>query len=149
MPLGLLPIKTFMYLAYTDDSGTGDKNAKFKVLATVLIEDRKFRLLEGMLGTLMEAALPQPKRKEFREFKAWELYQGCCIWDGVQQKERFKVIEIILSRVRDEHLPIIYGAIDKQKFTSSLYSSADPIDVCFQFCSRATNKWMNGNFHGD
>src|SRR5208283_5420267 len=80
---------------------------------------------------------------------AWELYQGCCIWDGVQQKERFKVIEIILSRVRDEHLPIIYGAIDKQKFTSSLYSSADPIDVCFQFCSRATNKWMNGNFHGD
>lgn len=149
MSITLSPIKAFMYLAYVDDSGTGDKHAKFKVLAAVLVQDKQFRLLEAIIGTLVEAALPAKKRSEFQEFKAWELYQGCGIWDGVEQQDRFKAIEIILSRVRDERLAIIYGAIDKQKLAKSLYSSADSVDVCFQFCSRAADQWMNRNCHGE
>jgi hypothetical protein len=93
--------------------------------------------------------LPIPKQKQFQEFKAWELYQGCNIWDGVPQPMRFQVIETILRRVQAEKLSVIYGAVDKHKLRSSVYSSANPIDICFQFCATAADKWMNENQHGD
>ena len=131
-----------MYLAYADDSGTGDKKEPWQVMCTVIIEDKKFTDLEVHLGAIVEQLLPREKWEEFEEFHACELYKGYGVFKDIEQVRRFEVITAILNQVNRCEIPIIYSAIQKSHLARTDYGSADPLDVCFRRCVEGMHNWL-------
>jgi len=130
-----------VYLAYTDDSGTRDR-AAFQVVSSLIVKDTQIRYLEALAGVLAYDLLPEDRREQFEEFHAWALYEGCEIFDGINQTNRFDAIKILLQTIESEKIPIVYGAVDKAALSRSLYATADPIDVCFQVCMQGVEQWI-------
>jgi len=129
-----------VHLAYIDDSRTGDKKNPFQVMTAVIIEDKDFRSLEVRTGAIAKSIVPEEKWEQFEEFHAWELYRGCGVFEGVHQTQRFEVIKALLNGLL---VPVIYGAVDKGRLAKTLYSSADPVDMCFQICVEGIEKWLS------
>ena len=134
-------IKQFMYLAYLDDSGTRDRKKRFQLMSTIVIKDKQFHMLEVRSGAIAKSIVPDEKWEKFEEFHASELYGGFGVFNGIPQKERFDVIELLLKGIAQLQLPIFYGAVDKLEQT--LYGSADPVDICFQTCIRGIEQWAS------
>jgi len=131
-----------MYLAYLDDSGTGNKTSPFQTMSAVIIADVQFTFLELIMGAAVEAIVPWEKMDKFEEFHASELFCGKGIFEGIDQAKRFLVIETLLTTVAKYSIPIVYGAVDKAKLAKQLYGSADPVDFCFRSCMKGIDQWL-------
>lgn len=59
-----------------------------------------------------------------------------------QQEKRFQAIRIMLNRVRECHIPVIYGAVNKAKVAKTVYGSAELLDVCFRVCIKGVDGWL-------
>jgi hypothetical protein len=139
-----------VYLAYCDDSKTHDKkHDKFQVLATVVIEDKKFIYLEVLSRAVADSLIPADMIDQFEEFHASELYGGYGIFDGISQEERFSAIGSLLGAVNSQQIPIVYGAVNKSKLESTIYSSADPVHVCFTICMQGVEGFIGEHFPSD
>jgi hypothetical protein len=130
-----------VYLAYADDSGTGDKKDPYQLLTAIIIEDKNFTTMEVLCGAAIEALVPEHRLPEFEEFHAADLYYGCGVFEGVAQKERFAVIQLLLTAVKTYGIGIVYGAVNKTKLAKRLYGSAHPLDVCFRICIEGIEQW--------
>ena len=84
-----------------------------------------------MVGDL----IPKDRLGRFKEFKGCELYGGYGVFDGLRQQDRFQTITNLLHLVRDNHMPLVYGAVDLGKLKSGLYGSASPLDTAFRICT--------------
>ncbi len=133
-----------MFLAYMDDSGTGDKAKPFQLMTAVIIPDLFFQSAEILSFSSLAAKIPSEKAEvfweNFEEFKAWQLYGGHGPFDGIEQSIRFSIIEFMLRMVKDFSLPVVYGALEKAKFRKLVYGSASPLDVCFRICMKGVEK---------
>lgn len=138
--------RVFVHLAYMDDSGTRDKKSAFQIIAAVLIEDTVFNLVEVMTTAMAERILPEQRLPEFEEFKGWQLYRGEGIFDGIKQEARFDVIATLLRVIHDKQIPVVYGAVRKDKLVKTLYGSADPVDICFRICVKGISQVMRERF---
>lgn len=137
-----------MFLGYTDDSGSGDTRAAFDVMATVLIEDKNIRMVEAVSGTLAELIIPGDRRKQFKEFKASEIYSGAGIFKDIKQAQRFDTITKLLTLVAAKGL-VVYGAVRKPELAKGVYGSASPTDICFRICLEGINQTMKRDFTKD
>lgn len=138
--------RTFMFLAYLDDSGTRQKDKKkFQVLTAVLINDPEFFDLEREIGATIEDLLPADRFETFEEFHAFELYGGYGVFEGIDQQIRFDAIEKLLLMVRRYRLPVIYGAVNTKALEDKPYASASPIDIAFRTCAQGISAWMGQN----
>ncbi len=131
-----------MYLAYLDDSGTGDKKENFQVVTAVIVKDERFSNLEVRIGAALEAILSPEKIEHFEEFHACQLYGGYGVFDSVEQPKRFDLIELLLQSLTLSGIPVVYGAVDKAKLAAQLYGSAEPLDVCFRVCLEGVEEWI-------
>jgi Protein of unknown function (DUF3800) len=133
-----------VHLAFLDDSGTHpDKKTKFQVMTGVIIEGWEFRDIELVMGVMVEELVPEERRHKFEEFHAWELFGGCNAFEGVDQQQRFDAVQSILYAVADRKAPIVYGAVDIAKLAAKIYSSADPLDICFRLCIQGIDLWAS------
>jgi len=137
---------TFVHLAYLDDTGTRDKKAEFQVMAALIVKDTKFRHLEirsgAIAGMEVQTIIPPEKWDQFEEFHAWELYGGFGTFEGVDQEKRFKVIDLLLKGIKQVDASIVYGAVNKSLLAQQLYSSADPLDICFKICVKGIEDFI-------
>jgi len=134
----------FVHFAYMDDSGTRDIKKRFQVMVSVLINDQDFHHLEFRMGAIaksVEALIPEEKIDQFEEFHAFELYGGFGVFDGVPQEDRFQTIRYLLEGIDRLNIPIVYGAVDKSLLAGQVYSSANPVDMCFQMCIEGIESW--------
>jgi len=131
-----------VHLAYLDESGSHDKkDVRFQVMAGVIIEGWEFISIEVAMGLAIEELLPEDKRESFEEFHAYELFNGCGIFEGIDQEKRLGVVSGLLDVVSAHKVPIVYGAVDVQKLASTPFRSAQPVDVCFNICVCAIEYW--------
>lgn len=137
-----------MHLAYLDDTSThpGSKSNPFQVMGAVLIKDAQITLLEARSRIIADIEarkiIPPEKWEKFDEFHMHELYGGYGPFDGVDQAERFRLIDLLLSGLKQLQAPIAYGAVDKNRLAQTLYSSADALDMCFQICMNGVEQIM-------
>jgi hypothetical protein len=151
-----------VYLAYIDDSEfTAKKDQhksvksqaeQFQVLCAVLVPDVLFAMLEihFTLYALTAFALPEGFPVDF-EFHAHELFHGTGFFENWEQPKRFRIFEQCMNAVAQMHLPVLYGAVEKEKLSKQIYKSANPLDMSFRLCVeqiqkrlKATNPWQIG-----
>ena len=89
------PERSFVYLAYLDDSDTKAKNQKWQVLTAVLIRDHAFDPLEFTSAMVIAELIPEEKMENFQEFHACELYGGYGVFQDLEQGRRFD--EVVMS----------------------------------------------------
>lgn len=131
-----------MYLAYLDDSDTKNKASKWQVMSAVIVKDSRFAVLEIIMGVLAEILVTAEKIDLFTEFHACELYGGHGVFGGIEQAKRFTVIQKLLESLKDEDLPIVYGAVDLLSLGKMVYGSADPLDIAFRICAEGVDQWI-------
>lgn len=134
--------RVFVHLAYIDDSGTRDKTNPYQVMACLLIKDENFLYLEVRANLIAETIIPEDKREEFEEFHAHELYRGRGVFEGVDQEKRFEAITHLLNGVKRSNSVLLYTAVNKNLLAVKPYASADPVDIGFRGCMKATEEWL-------
>jgi hypothetical protein len=140
MPCGVR--RTLVHLAYLDDSDTRQKRHKWQVMAGVVMEDRSFKLAEiGMSVAQDHLGLSPEQLENFQEFHACELYGGYGFFEKVEQERRFDALSGLLAIIKMLDLGIVYGAVNLEELKKTLYSSADPLDICFRICIKGIASW--------
>ncbi|MGA9058939.1 MAG: DUF3800 domain-containing protein [Terriglobia bacterium] len=134
-----------MYLAYLDDSAIEHKKTKLQVLSAVIVNDKHFQEIEVIAGIHIVDLVPEENMENFKEFHASELFNGCRVFEGIDQSIRFRAMHSLLMQVRDKKLPIVYGAVDVPKLRGKLYGSASPIDIAFRICAEGIDGWLDAN----
>jgi len=134
--------RNFVYLAYFDDSDTKAKNRKWQVMSALLVKDSDFRNLEIVASAIADVLFPE-RRDEFTEFHACELYGGYKIFEGIEQSKRFDAIHSLLRVLHDNTLSVFYGAVDLDSLKSTMYASADPVDMAFRSCAVGLDRWLS------
>lgn len=132
--------RSFVHLAYLDDSDTKQKKKKWQVLSAVVIEDHQFPRLEVVLDFVREDLIPPEKIDEFEEFHACELYGGYGVFEGIDQDKRFDAIRLLLTNLKLTKASVIYGAVDLVAMQSNIYGSAEPLDVAFRTCIKGVRE---------
>lgn len=137
--------RSFVHLAYLDDSDTKAKTNKWQVMAGVIIKDDNFTPLEMAMGVVREILLRKGDLERFHEFHACELFGGHGIFAGIEESERRSAIWKLLSLLKTASIPVLYGAVDLSALDKQIYASADPLDISFRMCLSGTEQWINGD----
>jgi len=145
-----------VYLAYIDDSEFTAKkdqqksvkptqSEQFQVLCAVVVPDHLFAQLEVRFSmyALSGYSLPDSFPPEF-EFHAHELFHGTGFFAKWEQPRRFAMFERCTDAVSKLMLPVLYGAVDKEKLAKQIYKSANPLDMSFRLCIEQVQKWLTG-----
>jgi Protein of unknown function (DUF3800) len=136
-------VRSFVHLAYLDDSDTKSKSAKWQVMAGVLIPDISFKLLEIVMGEIQNIVLPEERLGRFEEFHACELYGGYGVFEGIDQELRFRAIKQLLGLCSGKRpFPIVYGAVNLDQLKGAVFASADPLDMTFRMCTDGIATWV-------
>src|SRR6266581_3307595 len=93
--------RTFVYLAYLDDSDTKQKSQQWQVLVSVMVRDSVFDSLELISSVIAEDLIPAEMADQFEEFHACELYGGYGIFEGIEQTKRLTAIRNLLNAVKN------------------------------------------------
>jgi hypothetical protein len=137
--------RSFVYLAYLDDSDTHQKPVKWQVLTAVIVEDQSFNTVEFVSSMVIESLIPQDKYEQFEEFHACELYGGYGAFEDIDQSKRFDAIHTLLHTVEASSAVIAYGAVDLDQLHRRVYASANPLDIAFRSCASGVEKWLEEN----
>ncbi|HVZ83650.1 MAG TPA: DUF3800 domain-containing protein [Terracidiphilus sp.] len=136
-----------MFLAYLDDTGS-DRESPFQVMTAVLVPDGFFHAAQSRIVGGLAAYIPEDKAEEFwqkfDEFKGWQLFGGYGPFEGIEQAVRDGIIEYLLELMNDFRLPIVYGAVDREKMRAQIWGTANPVDVCFRLCMDGIVGQMKG-----
>jgi hypothetical protein len=135
--------RTFVYLAYLDDSDTKDKASKWQVMAAVMIPDYLFNVSELMLSFVIESLIGEERLDEFEEFHASELFGGYGLFQGIDKPKRYAAIESLLAVIATSKMYVAYGAVDLDFLRSQDYRSANPQDVAFLSCVKGIQNWLS------
>ncbi len=138
--------ENFVYLAYIDDAGT-DEHSPVVMCGAVIVFPEAFGHLENLHGTAITQMIAINEIEDkFKEFKASELYNGTGPFAGIDEKQRFQAIRVLLTALNMKKFPYIYAAIDRKKLIHSPMGSAQPFDVAFRFCALGVEEWAR-NMH--
>ena len=93
-----------MHLAYFDETGTSG-SSPIAMFGALVVPVGGFGRLSILHQTAIQQILPSERINEFKEFHAFQLYQGKGIFEGVDQSKRFTAIQVLLTAVRSDNLP--------------------------------------------
>ena len=132
-----------MHLAYLDETGT-DGHSPIVMFGALVVPVGRFGQLSALHSAAIQQILPVDKIEEFKEFHAYELYEGKGAFAGVEQAKRFNAINVLLTAVRVDGLPFIYAAADKKKFMESPFGSST-LHAAFHMCLLGVEDWATAN----
>lgn len=129
-----------MHIAYLDDSSA--KDARYRLMAGVILKDSDFSPLEACLGYVIEEYVPENLRGDF-EFHATELFHVRGPFkDLTPPSKGLEIISVAMELIADLSLPIIYGAVDQDKLKTVVWANAHPISIGFRICAEAFEQWL-------
>jgi hypothetical protein len=110
------------------------------------VRDILFAALEIQftMYALSAYALPEGFPPDF-EFHAHELFHGTGFFENWEQSKRFHIFEQCMKAVAQLQLPVLYGAVDKEKLAKQIYKSANPLDMSFRLCVEQVQKWLKAS----
>lgn len=134
----------FVHLAYLDETGT-DGHSSIVMFGALIVPSGHFGSISAMHEIAAQQILPVEGIDEFKEFHAYELYNGSGIFEGVDEEKRFKAIEVLLMAVRQQKLPFVYAAIDRKKIAVSPFGIMRPLHAAFHMCLLGVEDWARAN----
>jgi hypothetical protein len=130
-----------MHIAYLDDSGTST-DTRYQIVAGVILKDSDFSPLEGCLGYIIAEDVPENLKEDF-EFHAHDLFQGSGAFKDLKpESKRLKIFSNAVEMITALEIPIIYGAIDRDRARTVYWGSAHPISIGFRICAAAFEEWI-------
>ena len=105
----------------------------------------KFGYLSALHSAAIQQILPLDKIEQFKEFHAYDLYNGKGVFEGVEEAKRFTAIQVLLTAVRLYELPFVYAAVDRKKIATSPFSLVRPLHVALHMCLLGIEDWATGN----
>jgi hypothetical protein len=133
--------RSFMYLAYTDDSGS-DKKSPTIVIGAVLISHQWIQEIETVAGLVVENLIPKDRIEDFKEFHTCELFGGYGTFEGIALNDRRKAITALLQQVKRFAIPFIYSAVNKKNLAVKAFGSANAMDCAFRMCVLGIEDWL-------
>lgn len=109
-----------MKICYLDESGTGQKTVVIAV--GVVVDSTRMNRTKHEWDTLL-SELSRKIKKPLSEIHSMNLYRGNEEWRDIEGIERAKVIDQILDWLSERKHKIVFSAVDKEKFSTSLPSS--------------------------
>ena len=142
--------RAFMYLSYVDDSGTSgcnldDKKVPFQVVGGPIIHEDLYGSLETRLAVAVESLVPEEQWDSF-EFHACDLFNGAPPFESIEKDKRHSLISTALEWIRKLNIPVLYGAIDKGKLKTQIFSSAKPMDIAFRLYLQTLDEWFEATY---
>jgi len=135
--------RTFVYIAYLDESETKRRIEKWCVMSSVLVDDSNFKLLEASCQVVQDGLNMTPEQLDkFTEFHACELFKGVKFFEQFDEKLRLETFKKLVALPAFLGLPIVYGATDTRRLDEEVVGSADPLDISFRICVRNIEKFM-------
>jgi hypothetical protein len=133
-----------VHLAYLDESVI---QGKLAVVGAVVVRSGSWGWTERLHGIAIEQLFKiEEFYEKFKEFHAWELFNGEGAFKGIEEHKRFSAIEVLLMSLRHHQLSFIYGAVDEKKLTDSqlargLFGTARPVTAAFRLCALGIEDW--------
>jgi len=133
-----------VHLAYLDESTTSGQIAIF---GAVVIPSGAWGWTERLHGIAIEQLFDVNEIEEkFKEFHAYELFNGEGAFKGIEERKRFSAIQVLLMSLGHYNLPFIYGAVDEKKlanssFAKDLFGTARPVTAAFRLCALGVEAW--------
>jgi hypothetical protein len=124
-----------VHIVYIDDAGTTGRDLEnpeqpIQVVVAVIIDDLYFTTISSFLKDLHERVkLLDPESTELHGLDLFRKNKDA-MWE-------------CLSLVEGLGLPVVYGAVDKPKLATQLYSSADPLTMAIQMCGDGVSDWFH------
>jgi hypothetical protein len=129
-----------VYLAYVDDTASGNKSNLIAMFGAVIVFPDRFGHLETLHNTATQQLFPVAEiDRRFEEFHAYDLYNGEGKFEGIEKEKRYLAIKILLMAL--ENLVFVYSAIDKTKLAGSALGSVNPVDLAFRMCLLGVEDW--------
>jgi hypothetical protein len=125
-------------------------------VCAVLIPDAEFRRTEMYAAASIAAFIPDDKaeafKQRFTEFKGSDLFGGFGAFDGIDEKDRFKIIYFLLNMV-GKRSPIIFGAVNKAQWTEQsskdgplfAYGGSHVDEISFRDCLLGIGTYIKNN----
>lgn len=146
------PVKgqKLMRMAYLDEAGISNpRHEPFIVVAGIIVDaDNQWKKVENNLNSIIEEFIPKDEQ-EACIFHATELFSGGRQFSREKwpKEKRWEILSEILSIPEKLNLPIIYGNIERSKFSpidsigiSNTVEQAHAF-ACFN-CVRSLQQWM-------
>ena len=139
-----------MRLVYMDEAGYSGRNLDdpqqpIHIVGAVVIKDSDWLDIEGKVDEIIDDYILNLKDRESFEFHTSDLYQGRGYFDKWDWKTRMEILTRLVRVIVDGNLPVIYGAVNKQKLKAQYRYPADPHDLAFLLCAERIEGWFASN----
>jgi len=104
-----------MKFCYVDESGTGDEH--YAIMVGIIVDIIRMRPTKSDWATLLDE-LQRIVKKPIREIHTRDFYAGNSPWRDIDGSQRAEIISAIFGWLSDRKHPIVYCAVDKNKFLS-------------------------------
>lgn len=140
-----------MYLIYLDEAGNTGENLDdpaqpIHVMAAAIIRDTDWKNLEkhhdGFCNKACTKYGPKPTRFEVH---AGEIFQGDGIFRSWSPSDRAELLKDSLDTFTSHNIPIIYGAIHKQRLKAQYSDPFAPHGLAFMLCVERIEGWFRAN----
>jgi hypothetical protein len=122
-----------------------DPNQPIHVMAGVIIHDVNWLAVESHYKDFCEKACKKyPPNPKF-ELHAGEIWQGEGVYRSWSKDDRAELLRDALNTFTSHEIPIIYGAIDKQKLKAKYHDPFAPHGLAFMLCAERIERWFKAN----
>jgi Protein of unknown function (DUF3800) len=125
----------FVHLVYLDDSGS-EKDSKTVMVGALLIPENQFGKAETIAGMVIDTLINKHDVQGFKEFHAYELFNGDGVFKQVEECHRYEAIRVLLRVVEMLHLTFVYSAVDIKAHSETAFGGGHPVDLAFRMCLR-------------
>jgi len=125
-----------VHLVYADDS---THEPDYQMMGAIIMPDTDFRAIEEYLAYLVEFLVPEGEQSSF-EFHASALFHAKPPFDKVDREKVLHILDLCASI--GDIVAMVYGAVNTRKLRSSIFATANPIDISFRICLEGIEKWF-------
>jgi len=120
-----------MKFCYIDESGTGSE--PFAVMVGLIVDAYRMHPTKADWNKLLED-LSDLTGREITEFHTRNLYPGNGVWRDLEGEMRADIITLLFDWIFDRQHPLIYVAVDKERFSSGFDDYPQSSDVGSLWC---------------
>ncbi|MBA3355289.1 MAG: DUF3800 domain-containing protein [Pyrinomonadaceae bacterium] len=143
-----------MHLIYLDEAGNSgtnldDPHQPIHTVCGVIVKDSQWLPIETQIDALIAHLVPRVADREGFEFHNSDIFQGHGFFKGWPWPTRVDALERLLDIIVTNKLPIVWGAVDKQKHKAKYVYPAAPHDMAFLLCAERAERWFKNHAKDD
>lgn len=155
---GALKGSNLVRFIYLDEAGISDPRYEpYVVTAGPLVHsDKQWKSLSRRLAKIADEHVPEEYRENF-SFHATELFSGGKVFsrERFEKERRWKILEELVSIPGEMHLPITYGAVEREKWKNPHINlsvaelTLEAQGAAYVMCVGQAEAWMRNHAESD